>query len=124
MDKTLISAINFNICNPTKLKTSTGVLHYNKSLLKFKGGDHFRHNSYLPMILCISWAHTEDGGGSHIVRVLITAEADDMGPDTLSDVLIYTVQLCGPSNLLILQEIDTCHTSAYNYMYNVYLFCI
>lgn len=66
--------------------------------------------------MCISLPYTEDGGGSHIVRVLVTAEADDMGSDTLSDVLIYTVQLCGPGNLLILQQIDTYHTSIYNYI--------
>lgn len=72
------------------------------------------------MILCISWPYTEDGGGSQIVRVLVTAEADDMGSDTLSDVLIYTVQLCGPGNLLILQQIDTYHTSVYNHIYNKY----
>lgn len=89
-------------------------------MLIFKGGDHILLDYYLPMILCISWPYTEDGGGSHIVRVLVTAEADHMGPDTLSDVLIYTVQLCGPGNLLILQQIDTYHTSVYNYIYNKY----
>lgn len=109
-----------NVCNPTKLKNIYWSLTLQQKHAKIQGGDHIRHNSYLPMILCISWPYTEDGGGSHIVRVLVTAEADDMGPDTLSDVLIYTIQLCGPGNLLILQEIDTYHTSVYNYMYNVY----
>lgn len=89
-------------------------------MLIFKGGDHSLLDYYLAMILCISWPYTEDGGGSHIVRVLVTAEADDMGPNTLSDVLFYAVKLCGPCNLLILQQIDTYHTSVYNYSYDKY----
>lgn len=90
-----------------KLLSST--LHQKHA--NIQGGDHILLDYYLPMILCISWPYTEDGGGSHIVRVLVTTEADDMGSDTLSDVLIYTVQLCGPGNLLILQQIDTYHIS-------------
>lgn len=59
---------------------------------------------YLPMILRISRGHTEDGGGCHVVWVLIAAEADDMGSYTLADVLLHTVQLCCPGNGLLLQQ--------------------
>ena len=58
------------------------------------------------MVLDVPGADAEGGGGLRVVSKLVHGEADGVGADTLSDVLVHAIQLSHSGDTVVLHQVS------------------